>query len=373
MQCIKCKKEIPDGSVYCNYCGKKQTAEKRRSRRRANGQGSVVKLSGKRTKPYAVTLPAQYNDDGECKRSYYGYYETKTEALNALNAVISSGITDRINATLSDIYTEWSETTYKDLSEKSIKAYKTAYNQLKTLHDCKMREVKAKDVQDIVDKLGKPESAKKVRVLFSQLCKYAMSLDIITQNYSQFVKIRVGEKKEKEIFNAEEIKKLRYAAKTSDTAKIILIMIYTGTRIGEITSIKHQNVFIEIETPYMIGGIKTEAGKNRIIPIHPDILEYVRHFYDKGDKYLISNEVGRKMDADNFRKRDYYPLLEDLEIKSKSPHCTRHTFASMLHASGAKEENIIKIVGHTDFRTTSENYIHQSVNELYSTIKLLKI
>jgi site-specific recombinase XerD len=79
------------------------------------------------------------------------------------------------------------------------------------------------------------------------------------------------------------------------------------------------------------------------------------------------------MDADNFRKRDYYPLLADLEIKPKNPHCTRHTFTSMIHASGAKEENIIKLVGHTDFRTTTENYIHQSVSELYETVKLLKI
>ena len=177
----------------------------------------------------------------------------------------------------------------------------------------------------------------------------------------------------KGVFTPEEIKKLRYAAETSDTAKIILMMIYTGTRIGEITSIKHQNVFVDTETPYMIGGIKTEAGKNRIIPIHPDILEYVKYFYSKGGNYLLSNEAGHKMDADNFRKRDYYPLLVDLEIKPKNPHCTRHTFTSMIHASGAKKENIIKLVGHTDFRTTTENYIHQSVSELYETVKLLKI
>lgn len=375
MQCIKCKKEIPDGSSFCNHCGKKQTAEKRRSRRRANGQGSVVKLSGKRAKPYAVTLPARYNEDGECRRSYYGYYETKTEALNALNAVISCGITDRINATMSDIYTEWSETAFKDLSNKSIKAYKTAYKHLEPLHDSKMRDVKANAVQDIIDALGKPEGGKKIRVLFSQLCKYAMSQDIITQNYSQFIKIRAGEKAEKEIFTPEEIKKLRYAAYDSDTAKIILMMIFSGTRIGEITSIKRDNVHLGSETPYMIGGIKTEAGKNRIIPIHPYTISYAEYFYNKneGKKYLLTNEAGHKIDADNFRKRDYYPLLADLEIKPKSPHCTRHTYTSMLHAAGAKEENVIKLVGHTDFRTTTENYIHQSVGELYETVNLLKI
>jgi len=375
MQCIKCKKEIPDGSAYCLHCGKKQAVEKRRSRKRANKQGSVYKLSGNRSKPYAVVLPATYDSEGSKKQSYYGYYATKTEALNALNSAISGGVTDRINMTLSDIYAEWSEGAYKDLSNKSIKAYETAYKHLEPLHDNKMRDVKANAVQEIIDALGKPEGGKKIRVLFSQLCKYAMSQDIITQNYSQFIKIRAGEKAEKEIFTTEEIKKLRYAADMSDTAKIILLMIYTGTRIGEITSIKHDNVHLDIDTPYMIGGIKTEAGKNRIIPVHPDIVGYVEYFYNKnkGRKYLLVNEAGNKIDSDNFRKRDYYPLLSDLEIKPKNPHCTRHTYTSMLHASGAKEENIIKLVGHTDFRTTTENYIHQSVGELYQTVKLLKV
>ena len=375
MICIKCKKTIPDGSSFCNHCGKKQVTERRKSRKRANKQGSVYKLSGNRSKPYAVVLPATFDEDGNKKQSYYGYYATKTEALNALNSVISGGVTDRINMTLSDIYAEWSDGAYKDLSSKSIKAYETAYKHLEPLHDNKMRDVKANAVQEIIDALGKPEGGKKIRVLFSQLCKYAMSQDIITQNYSQFIKIRTGEKTEKEIFTPEEIKKLRYAADTSNTAKIILMMIYTGTRIGEITSIKYDNVYLDTDTPYMIGGIKTEAGKNRIMPIHPDIIKFVEYFHsvNKGKKYLLTNEAGHKIDADNFRKRDYYPLLADLEIKPKSPHCTRHTFTSLLHASGAKEENIIKIVGHTDFKTTTEHYIHQSIDELYKTVELLKI
>ena len=39
MECIKCKKEIPDGAPYCCWCGKKQEA--RRNRARGNGQGSA--------------------------------------------------------------------------------------------------------------------------------------------------------------------------------------------------------------------------------------------------------------------------------------------------------------------------------------------
>ncbi len=380
MICIKCKKTIPEGSVYCNYCGKKQATEKRRSRKRANGQGSVRKLSGNRSKPWAVILPAQYTDTGTEKRVYLSYHATKTEALNALNEAISNGATDTINATVSDIFGEWSETAYKDLSAKSIKEYNNAFKHLAPIHANRMREVKAKDVQQIIDELGKPETGKKIRVLFSQLCKYAMSIDIISQNYSQFIKIKSAEKTEKEIFTVSEIRKIKDAAESdesySNDAKIVMMMLFTGTRISEITGIKYSKVYPYYEIPYMIGGIKTEAGKDRIIPIHSEILEYVRYFYSMGSsnrEYLLINSKGGKMEASNFRRRHYYPLLEALDIEKKSPHSTRHTYSTMLHASGAKQENIIKLVGHTDFKTTQEHYIHQTINELKDTIEMWKI
>lgn len=380
MQCIKCKKDIPDGSAFCNHCGKKQTTEKRRSRKRANGQGSVRKLSGNRSKPWAVILPAQYTDTGTEKRVYLSYHATKTEALNALNEAISNGVTDTINATVSNIFDEWSETAYRDLSAKSIKEYNNAFKHLSPIHGNKMREIKTKDVQQIIDEIAKPETGKKIRVLFSQLCKYAMSIDLISQNYAQFIKIKSAEKAEKEIFTVSEIRKIKDAAESgesySDDAKIVMMMLFTGTRISEITGIKYSKVYPYYEIPYMIGGIKTEAGKDRIIPIHSEILKYVRYFYSIGTpnrEYLLINSKGGKMEASNFRRRHYYPLLEALGIEKKSPHSTRHTYTTMLHASGAKQENIIKLVGHTDFKTTQEHYIHQTINELKATIEMWKI
>lgn len=380
MICLKCKKEIPDDSKFCKFCGKKQVSEKRRTRRRANGQGGVIKLPGTRKKPYAARLPAVYNDSGSCKRKILGYFSTKTEALNALNAAISNGIAEVVDYTLADIYNEWKSQQFPELSKKSIDAYETAYKHIEYLHKKKMKDIRAKDVQQIIDEIGKPETGKKIRVLFSQLCKYAMSIDIVSQNYSQFIKIKSAEKAEKEIFTVSEIRKIKDAAESgesySDDAKIVMMMLFTGTRISEITGIKYSKVYPYYEIPYMIGGIKTEAGKDRIIPIHSEILEYVRYFYSMGApnrEYLLINSKGGKLEASNFRRRHYYPLLEALGIEKKSPHSTRHTYTTMLHASGAKQENIIKLVGHTDFKTTQEHYIHQTINELKATIEMWKI
>ena len=79
------------------------------------------------------------------------------------------------------------------------------------------------------------------------------------------------------------------------------------------------------------------------------------------------------MDEKNFREREYYPLLKLLKIEIKTPHCTRHTFATMLQACGAKQEDLIKVIGHADYSVTIENYIHQDITTLSDMIELLKI
>ena len=54
MECIKCKKDIPDGSVFCCWCGKQQQTPQRKALKRANGTGTVYKLQGRRTRPWVA-------------------------------------------------------------------------------------------------------------------------------------------------------------------------------------------------------------------------------------------------------------------------------------------------------------------------------
>lgn len=376
MICVKCKKEIPDGSTFCNWCGKKQAVEKRKSRRRANSQGSVYKVSGNRRKPYIALLPCKYDKDGKSKRTTLGYYETKTEALNALNDAIMANMTDRINMTLENIFENWKSIHYRDLSKQASDAYNAAWNYISPFSSKKFRDLRATDIQTRIDdavSAGKSKATcEKIRSLYSQLCKYAMSQDIITQNYAQFIKMPKVEKKEKEIYSISDIKIL-LSHDSDETAMIILILIFSGMRIGELFDIKKENVYLDDVPPRIIGGKKTEAGTNRLIPIHSQILKYIRYFYSKPGKYLISNTQGGRMDEKNFRNREYYPYLAKNNIDKKTPHSTRHTFATMLQAKGAKPEDLIKVIGHADYETTTENYIHQDITKLSEMIELMKV
>lgn len=95
--------------------------------------------------------------------------------------------------------------------------------------------------------------------------------------------------KRKETFTDAEISKLE--ADGSDTAKIILMLIYTGMRIGELFSLPAK----DYHKDYVVGGEKTEAGRNRIIPIRPEGIPYFAYFANKATgPLLISGYAGEK-------------------------------------------------------------------------------
>ena len=83
MECKKCKKTIENDSVYWRFCGKKQIAEPRKELRKPNGYGSVIKLGGRRKKPWAVRITDAIVDGKQIYR-YISYHETKTDAMRAL-------------------------------------------------------------------------------------------------------------------------------------------------------------------------------------------------------------------------------------------------------------------------------------------------
>ena len=72
--------------------------------------------------------------------------------------------------------------------------------------------------------------------------------------------------------------------------------------------------------------------------------------------------------AANFRRRDYYPLLEKLKIERKTPHATRHTYASWARRSGMATEILQKILGHADYSTTANIYVHTDISELIAAV-----
>lgn len=355
MECRKCHTQIPDESVFCLRCGAKQSLNKRKALKRANGTGTVYKLQGHRKRPWVAAK----------NKTVIGYYETKTAALEALGRLTGRPIDERYNMNFADVFNAWKLEHYKEITDAGCASYNRAFEVFAPLHNKKFRDLRTADFQSVLDPYMNQShsTVSKHKQLITQMSAWAIREELISTNFASFVKLPENIKKEKDIFSEEEIKKLELDG--SEAAKIILMLIYTGMRIGELFSLPLSN-YHEI---YVVGGEKTEAGRNRIIPIKPEGRKYFRYFADNAEsEMLLSGYVGQHR-LDNFRKRDYYPLLDKLGITRKTPHATRHTYASRARKAGMPPEILQKILGHTDYNTTANIYIHTDIEELLKAVE----
>ena len=297
-----------------------------------------------------------------------------------MDAARINPIPDGYNLTLDEIYESWSSKHYEKISKSAQNSYKAAWLYLKPYGQIKMRTITSRHIQAAIDDaVGKGRSlstCSKIKVVASGLCQFAMKDDIINKDYAQFVILPEENKKEKEVFSEKEIATL-WKFKNEKAAQIILVLIYTGMRINELFSMEIKNVHIDKQ--YMIGGSKTDAGKDRIIPIHRNILPFVKQWVEenKSGTYLLPNAKGGKTDVKNFRTRQFYPLLKRIGILSDdekprlTPHSTRHTFISEMVRNSSKPEYLQRIVGHEQYNTTIDLYTHitnEDINSLISEV-----
>lgn len=335
-----------------------------------NGYGSVYKLSGNRRRPWIARKTIGWSDEG--KQLYYtiGYFETRSKAMAALAEYNKNPIGERGDITLESIYEEWSKDRYPKLSPKTVESYGVAWNHLSKLKDEKIKDIKTSHIQSIINNMSNSglsrSSCHKVKVLAGLIYKHAMADDIVDKNYAEMVELPSNDTKKKEIFTDLEIKTIEELAEVDPWANTILILIYTGMRVGELLTLTKFN--INIDDMVILGGIKTDAGKDRIIPIHSKIQKHIKYWYNTNSDYLINRE-GKKIGVDSYRRTLYYPVLEKCNVRKLTPHSCRHTFASLMARAQVDPLHIQKIIGHADYSTTANIYTHPEIKELKKAIE----
>lgn len=388
MLCKKCKKDIPDGSTYCNWCGKKQATTRNKARRRAKSTGSI-NYDPRYANPYIARTPRSAGGAGY---KFLGAYPSYAKAQAALDAYFNDLHPSISNDTVAQTYERWSAIHFKGLTDSGIQGYRAAYKSISDIAPLKIRDLKTADYQRCIDKCVNAgfsrSKCEKIRQLCSQLCKYAMQNDVIDKNYAEFLKLPKEEKQEKEIFTTKEIETL-WEHSSDERVQIILFMIYTGFRIGEVFDIRRDNV--HLDEGYIIGGLKTDAGRNRTVPISSKIKPFVESWLAKYDGEMLCPG-----NASQFRNKSFYPCLAEMGIIEPAlpkeykrpngntyikyefnnprltPHACRHTFASMCVDAGIAPESLKKIIGHTKYETTADIYVHEDIEKLKDEMKKLK-
>lgn len=306
------------------------------------GYGSVYKLKGKRRRPWiAVKTVGWELVDGKAKqkRVIVGYFPTKADGLSALASF--TDLTEK--CTFSEVYERWSKQAFPKLS--SVVHYELAYRYLQKLWKRKFADLKTRDLESAVMMLPNISARKTAKMLLNQMYKYALKYDLCSVNYAQrFFVENEPTKIKREPFTDEEIERLW---KDKDGG-LILIQIYSGWRTAEL-------VTFTVEGDYMYGGVKTDYGKNRVVPIHPLI------------KDLVKNR--KHMTYGGYRAM-FARVMERLGLEHNTHDC-RVTFATKCHLYGVDLLAEQKMLGHKPDTLTEA--VYTKLSKEYLREEILKI
>lgn len=343
-------------------------AKKKHQMRNENGFGSIIKLSGNRRKPYAVRVTTGWKD-GKQVRKYIGYYESQAKALIALADYHEGGYdVDLSKLTLGEVYERWIARIEHKATQNTLNAHNMARIRFGNMANVPIVKLKADHLQDWMDSIElKPSSKIRLKSTMNQLFNYAIKNSIIKTNYAQYIEIDEKIEKTGKIFTDEEIRIL-WENKDDPVARWVLILIYTGMRIGELLQMTSTTMFLE--SGYVVGGLKTEAGKDRVIPIHDAIMPLVKEQLGRS-KWMMRNSHGNKLTYQT-ALRHFDALMEKYGWEHK-PHDTRKTAVSIMHGAGIPMETVRIIVGHSGKGVTEQVYLYKTPAELVEVINIIKV
>lgn len=338
--------------------------------RNENGFGSIIcldKTGKKRRKPWAVRITTGWKD-GRQQRQYLGYYKTQAEALIALAEYHKNGVNlDVTKLTLGEVYDQWIKRKAMMISDSALATHKMAYQRFGKLLNMPMKDIKKVHLQNWLDGIDlKPASKGKIRSTMHQLFEYAVAYDIVQKNYAKDLEITEKIEKTGAVFTEEEIK-LLWANKDDQMAQYTLILIYTGMRIGELLAMKGDTIYLD--KGYMVGGSKTEAGKDRVIPLHKKIIPLIEQNLE--NNYLVYSKRSGAFTYNGIRPR-FEKLMTKLGMNHKI-HDTRKTAVSIMHSSGIPMETVRMIVGHSAKGVTEAVYLYKEPQELVDAINTINI
>ena len=346
-----------------------------------NGFGTVYKQPGNRRKPYVAKKTKGWEvnpDTGKVKQLYaiVGYYATRKEALTAL-AEYNKDPFDLHHATITfeEVYEKWSEIHYEKV--KDTNGYKAAFKTSKDLWKMRFVDIKLDHLQSVVDNSGKnAPTLKNLKILWGLMYDYAVVHEIVPQDKRDMVRyVDISKAGNPNAYNRKPFLKKEIATlwKSKDSniyVTVILIMIYSGVRIGELLDLEKKDVHLE-ERWFYVKGDKTEAGI-REVPIAEKIVPFFEYWLSRNCDHLICTP-----DDEPFKYRNYYdsywiPLMLEFgfgkyiidESKKEPvydghrPHDTRHTCVSLLTEKEVDERIIKKIVGHKGQGVTEIVYTH---------------
>ena len=292
---------------------------------------------------------------------------------------------------LKDVYRAFYDFKYgsnaaKHLSHSSRCAAAAASRKLAPLFDRNMDEISIMDLQNLVNRIAEAGYSRSavtdLVTLIKQIYRFAYPRELCSREYGKYVVMpSTVEETHHQDFTDEELRIL-WKHREDPVINMILIMCYSGFRIGEFDPANEMKTVISEDgrTGYFQGGMKTRAGKNRIVPIHSAILPLVKKILNRQGQPVFfcgkskdrfrddMKTVLTRIGIDTVTRRDTLINLQTDVVRENryhTPHSCRHTFSRLCESYGVNEADRRRMLGHSFGNdVTNGVYGHRTVREL---------
>jgi len=181
----------------------------------------------------------------------------------------------------------------------------------------------------------------------------------------------------KQIFDAVEKieREARANALIDKNAKnIVLILLYTGMRVGELLNLKWENVR---KDRIVMKRSETKQRKEKVIPITPvlqRILEDLKS-KEKGDGYVLPLTRRRGSMLSGWTNHLLRKIRKHSGIEDFVFHNLRHTASTIMVSQalgqGVGLADVMKVLGHSQVKTTMR-YLHADFDRMKKALEILQ-
>lgn len=408
IKCQECELQVSDKALSCPHCGypmkshvKQKVSKNNKRRRLPNGFGQISEIKNRNLRnPFRAMVTVSKTPAGRpiCKPlKPESYFPTYNDAYMALVEYNKNPYDLSPSITVSELFEKWSDKHFTNISDASVRSIKNAWVYCSSVYDMRAVDLRVRHIKGCMDsgyrilnnKEHYPSANMKnqIKSLFNQMLDYAVEYEIVDKNYARTFKLsndiinEVNTVKNSHIaFSDEEMTILWNNIDNKNYVDIMIIQCYSGWRPKEIGIIKLEDVDLVNWT--FTGGIKTTAGKERLVPIHSKIRDLVLFRYNEavslGSDFLFnctdvnSGKNGNKLTYERYQK-GFSMICDELNLNpNHRPHDGRTHFVTQAKKYGVDEYAIKYIVGHRVSDITEKVYTKREYQWLAEEIEKIK-
>lgn len=407
IKCPECELQVSDKALACPHCGypmqptikRKSRAKNNKRRRLPNGFGQISEIKNRNLRnPFRAMVTVGKTPEGRpiCKPlKPESYFATYNDAYAALVEYNKNPYDLETSITVKELYEKWIAAYEKTV--KSTRPMKSAWSYCSAVYDMRVNDIRARHIKGCMDEgvfkvRGRertPSASMKnlIKSMFNLMLDYALEYELVDKNYSRT--FNLAEETLKDItkvknehipFTDEEMGLLWQHVDDKMLVDVILIQCYSGWRPQEIGLLELSNV--DLKSGTFSGGIKTEAGTDRVVPIHPRIRHLVERKYKEAQElrslYLfnyVDSKARRKSTALTYaRYQKHFSMIRDeLNLNpAHRPHDGRKHFVTMAKKYDVDEYAIKYMVGHKISDITEKVYTQREFEWLKQEIEKIK-